>query len=74
VGRTVSGVVSSVVMPTVRRFSVTQKALVAHPIRYSVGSPVLTEDVNLYYIWYGNWSYKTKEIMTDLGNAISDSA
>ena len=42
-------------------------------IYYTMGNPVLTEDVNLYYIWYGNWTSEQKAILTDLGNTIGDS-
>jgi hypothetical protein len=38
-----------------------------------MGNPVLTDDVNLYYIWYGNWTAEQKAVLTDLGNTIGDS-
>lgn len=35
------------------------------------GGPVMVNDVNMYYIWYGNWSGNTAQtILTDLANGI----
>jgi hypothetical protein len=44
------------------------------PIRYH-GGRVLTGDVHLYYIWYGDWSQNQRavEILTALGRHIGDS-
>jgi hypothetical protein len=67
-------VATSVIMPPVPHHRITQQMVHKNPLGYNIGNPVLTDDVSLYYIWYGNWSSKTKEILTDLGNFIGDSA
>jgi len=39
------------------------------------GGPVLTNGVNVYYIWYGNWSGNSAvNILTDLANGIGGSS
>lgn len=39
------------------------------------GGPLLTQGVNVYYIWYGNWSDNlAKTILTDLANGIGGSS
>jgi hypothetical protein len=38
------------------------------------GGPLLTNGVNIYYIWYGNWSANTAvQILDDLANSIGGS-
>ena len=32
-------------------------------IKYTMGNPVLTGDVNIYYIYYGNWTDSQKDIL-----------
>ena len=41
---------------------------------YYHGGPVMLGTVNIYYIWYGNWSSTAKQILTDFGSNIGGSA
>ena len=43
-------------------------------ITYSIGNPVLTKDVNVYYIYYGDFKDSTKSILEDFVNGVGDSA
>lgn len=42
-------------------------------IKYTVGNPVLTGDVNVYYIYYGNWTDSQKDILENFMNNIGES-
>ncbi|KAJ3309188.1 heme peroxidase [Boothiomyces sp. JEL0838] len=39
--------------------------------QYKVGSPVITNEVNLYYIFYGNWTQPDMDKLKTVGNSIS---
>jgi hypothetical protein len=36
-----------------------------------MGYPVLTDDVNIYYIYYGNWTDSAKETLEHFGEFLS---
>lgn len=38
------------------------------------GGPVMLGAVNVYFIWYGNWSDEAKEVLTNLANGIGGSS
>ena len=41
---------------------------------YVYGSKVMTDDINLYYLYYGNWSQSEMAFLTDFSNNIGDSS
>lgn len=42
-------------------------------IIYTMGNPVLTDDVNVYYLYYGNWTGSQKETLEHFMNNIGES-
>jgi hypothetical protein len=38
------------------------------------GGPVMTDHINIYYIWYGDWTDKSQSILNALANGIGGSA
>ena len=42
-------------------------------IKYKIGTNVLTGPINVYYVYYGNWTYDQKSILEDFGNRVGDS-
>jgi hypothetical protein len=45
------------------------KSFTMNPLKYHIGKPVLTDTVNVYYIWYGSWP-KDSKAQTILENLI----
>jgi hypothetical protein len=44
----------------------------AHTIQYNMGAPVLTNDVQLYYIFYGNWTVTQKANLKEFGQSLGN--
>lgn len=69
-----SSQLSSVIFPTREMEQLLAVEKYSENIHYNLGNPVLTGDVGVYLIWYGDWADSQKTIIEDFINGVGNSS
>jgi hypothetical protein len=65
---------SSVIFPTREMEQLLSAEKYSENIHYNLGNPVLTGDVGVYLVWYGDWSAGQKTIIEDFIDGVGNSS